>query len=216
MAYEHSLAPDQQTPYTAKLATLLQAALPTSAGEISSETQRTVAWEAVKRLDDHAAKLIRQIRSAIVFFFMETPERAAEWGFTLKQSTGRVRLPQTRTERAALLTAYIAAEQRRPEAERFSRPNLAEVMQVRDELYAALTARDNGKAQRQTNVAASRALTNELVRHLQAAVVYLATTRYNFALSLELQQWGFELVVPRSGPTTNGHSPNNGLNGHDI
>ena len=119
-----------------------------------------------------------------------------------------------------MLDSYIAQEQSRPAKERFATPDLTEVIAVRDQLRANLTARNNGKARREASVAASRAVAGELLQNLQAAAAYLISTRYNFTLTPELQQWGFTVVAARNGnghgnghPNGNGHGsdPGNGV-----
>ncbi len=208
-AYEQNLPPAEQTPYTAQIAGLLAQALPTHSGQVSGEIQRTVASEAVKRLDEQARLLVNQILYMLKATFPTQPEQAEAWGFALKQTTGQIRLPKTCLERLALLNAYLAQEESRPAAEQFSLPALATVKAVRDELQANLNARDAGKMQRQLSVIAGKNVGDELLQHLQAAAVYLLSTRYNFSVSPELQRWGFEVVSLRNG-AANGHTNGNG------
>lgn len=211
IAQESTLPAKAQTPYTTRLTELLQQASPTHNGQLHGELQRTAASEALKRLDQTATQLIRRIWRTMNATFMDTPERAEEWGFNIKQATGNILIPRKRAERLTMLDSYIAREQSRPAKERFATPDLTEVIAVRDQLRANLTARNNGKARRETSVAASRAIAGELLQNLQAAAAYLISTRYNFTLTPELQQWGFTVVAARNG---NGHG-NGHANGHD-
>lgn len=209
VAYEQSLPTEARTPFTAKLTELLDTALPMHNSRLSSEVQRTVASEAVKRLDAAAKLVCEQIYGQMKVMFPGSPERAQEWGFHVKQTTRRVLHPRSRQARLALLNRYIAKEESCPEAERFAVPALNEVRRVRDELQANLAARNDGRNQRETSIINSRPLSTELLHYLQAAAVHLLADKYGFSLTPDLRKWGFEVVARRNGHG-NGHENGNG------
>jgi hypothetical protein len=211
VVYERSLPAKAQTPFTAKVIELLGTAVPVHSSRLSSEAQRTVASEAVKRLDAAAKLNCEQIYGLMKVMFPGSPERAKEWGFQVKQTTRNILHPRSREARLALLNTYIAKEESRPAKERFAMPSLDQVRQVRDELQANLIARNAGRTQRETSIVNGRALAAELLQYLQAAAVYLLADQYRFSLSPDLRKWGFEVVALRNGyGNGNGNSPANG------
>lgn len=215
VAYELTRPEAARTPLTGRLAALLNEIRPHYDHRFTGEQQRTSASEAVKRLDDEAKALVNHIWNTMYFLFKATPERALDWGFEVRQSTRRIIKPQSRSERLALLTRYVAKEESCPEYERFSMPDLAEVKRIRDELAKNLSARDAGQTQRKVSLVATEVLANQMFNHLQSALVYLLTEQYNYKLTPELENWGFEVVLMRNG---NGHGRPNGngaSNGHD-
>lgn len=212
VAYESTRAEVQRTPLTHRLATLLDEVTPCYQERDSGERQRTAASEAVKRLDHEAKTLINHLWNMMNYLFKATPEQAQAWGFEVRQVTGRIIRPQSRPKRLDLLTSYVAYEESRPDHQRFSLPDLAEVRRVRDGLAGNLSARDAGRTQREVCLIAGEALTNQMLNHLQAAVVHLLAVEYGYKLSPDLEKWGFEVVLVRHG---NGHSRTNGHgNGH--
>lgn len=209
--YEQSLPPERQTPYTTKLVLLLVQAGPNSSEQLRTEAHRTQASEAVKRLEKEANVLIEQISAQMRIMFPTEPEQAKTWGFTVKQSTGRIHKPKTRRQQLALLSAYIEHEAAQPMHEQFTRPVLESVIRVRDELQANLARRDAGKTQRESSIAAGKALTLQMHNYLQLIAAHIVAEHYQFTTTLDLQNWGFD-VVTRNG---NGHSRGNGNgNGH--
>lgn len=216
VAYEQSLPEDQRSPYGPLIADILDQIEPQTGNRLSGESQRVMASETVKQLDFKAIKLIRHIWQTMNLNFIERPAGAAEWGFTVKQSTGRILMPSNRDERLAVLNVYIAKELSRPEHERFQAPDLGEVMEVCEGLKANLSARQTGRTQRMISTAANRTLTAQLINHLNAAAVYLLAHRFDYTVNLELQNWGYRIVT-RNGHNGHGREVRNenGSNGHD-
>lgn len=90
---------------------------------------------------------------------------------------------------------------------------------MRDDLAASLKARDAGKTQRTVSVNNSHALARQLHNFLQLGLAALVSGDYDFSITPELKNWGFD-VVGRNGHSNghgNGHSngQTNG-NGHDA
>jgi hypothetical protein len=208
VAYDQTRPEAERNPVTAKLEALLAQALPCADDRLCSERRRMVASEAVKRLDGEARQLVSRMWYMMNSIFKETPEQAEAWGFKVKQGNGRIQQPQTRAGRLALLSHYLAAEERRPEGERFIFPDLAEVRRVRDELAANLSARDAGETQREVSHFAGQALARQLYNYLQVGLVELLSEVYDFNVTPDLQKWGFDVVV------RNGHG-NSHTNGND-
>ena len=199
VAYDEQLPLEQQSPFTPKLKTLLAQLLPSHAQSWQAERQRTQASESLKRIERAADIIIDQIIAMMRAVFPTRPEEAERWGLPVKQSTGRILKPRKREARLALLSAYIKTEQARPEAERFVAPVLAEVIRVRAGLQANLTARRAGQTQRETSNAAAKALSHELLNHLQVAAAYLVADRFDYQLGPVLENWGYTIVAARRG-----------------
>ncbi|MCB9101159.1 MAG: hypothetical protein H6632_16600 [Anaerolineales bacterium] len=194
MAYDQTLPPEEQCRYTPDIADLLQICIPVCDTYDSSESQRTIASEGVKRLDEQATHLIRRIHQLIKSDLYDTPEQAEAWGFQVKQSTKTVLLPKTRKERLVMLKKYIAQEESRPAEERFTKPDLETVKQVRDGLVTHLAVRRSGRDKRKSSRAARDEAFAKLVDCLRMAAGDLIIKRFDHKISFEMQQWGFEIV----------------------
>ena len=212
VAYEVTRPEGERTPITRGLAALLDETTPHLDHRQSSEIQRAKASEAIKRLDEEAKLLTHQIWTTINYFFKTTPERAPEWGFEIRQSTRRIIKPDSREARLAVLTRYIAKEESRPEHERFSIPDLNTVKRVRNDLAGNLAARQSGKTQREVSIIHSEALAEKMFNHLQFGAAYLLAQKFNYTITPDLEHWGFNVVLVRTG-NGNGHGNGNG-NGH--
>ena len=194
VAFDGSLSTEEQSPFLADLNQLLEQALPVTRQRISSETERTIAAEKVKRLDEEAQKIVRLVKGLFAITFAETPEEAEKWGFTISQRTGNILLPHNRQERLLLLDAYIAAEEKRPLKERFSLINFDQVRRVRDELKTNLTIRDTGHIKRVIGTAQRQKLAPKMLATLKLAGTYLLVKRFDVKLTPELRKWGFNVV----------------------
>ncbi len=213
VAYEWGRPEEQRTPVSDRLAALLDEVDLCYRKRDSGELQRTAASEAVKRLEREAEVLVNHLWNTMQYLFKAAPEQAQAWGFEVRQATGHIVRPKSRKKRLALLSSYVAHEESRPESERFSLPDLAEVRRVRDGLAGNLSARDAGKNQREVCLVTGEALVNRMLNHLQAAAVHLLAVEYDYKLNPELEQWGFEVVMVRNGHSRvngNGHGQTNG------
>ena len=211
VAYDETLPPDEQSYLLPDLRQLLQESVPTQNSYKSSEVQRTIASEAVKRLDEQAKALIRKIHYKLHYDYSETPEAAEEWGFEVKQGTGKILLPKKRPDRLALLDTYIAKEESRPPEEQFSKPNLADVIRVRDDLKANLDTRRTSRSRRKDSYAARAETLEALYDTLRMAGGLIVLKKLNRKVTPALEQWGIEVTKRQSkekdadaAPTTNG------------
>ena len=193
VAYEtENVREAKQTPYTEDMRRLLEEIDATETSKTVGESRRLTASEEVKRLDKQLTELVSYIAQQLKARYFNERERAFDWGFEVKQSTGNIRLPKNRSERLALLDAYIIREQQQSETEQFERPALSEVIAVRDGLKQNLAIRDAGKTQRETGVASKKGRTRLLHFHLQAGAVFLLA-RLQYQVTPELQNWGFHV-----------------------
>lgn len=199
--YESSLPPEEQLPQTPRLTELLERWIASDDSRSKGEHQRAKASESVKQLDQMLSRYVRRMRKTIDAAFPESPVEAKAWGFNSKQTTQNILLPRTRKEHLIVLNKYIAYEQSRPEEERFTNPPLAEVIELRDELRQQLKVRATGQTQREKSAADSSAITLEMYNQLQGAVVYLLNFKFDFIVTVELENWGFEVVTRRSAST---------------
>ncbi|MCB0212616.1 MAG: hypothetical protein KDJ52_24950, partial [Anaerolineae bacterium] len=198
ISYEHSRPPEEQLPHTPFLVTLLQQWDENNQKRRTGEAQRAEAAEMVHQLDQEMIELVRYARKTLDATFPKNPSKAKAWGFETKQSTQNILLPQTRDAHLTLLDVYIAKEQSRPEAERFSSPDLADVTRVRDALREQLKIRQAGQNQREEAVANSYVIAAKMYNYLQSIVTHLLTFKFDFTLTLELQKWGFDVGQRRT------------------
>lgn len=212
--YDERQPEDRQSLYTPRIREVLAQMIPSKNQRQYSEAQRSIASDTLKEFDDEAKLVIDQIVGIMKVAFPSRPSQAESWGLTVKQGTGQIVKPaNNRRERLALLSAYIEMEESRPEHERFSMPDLSDVIRVRDGLQENLSARDSGKNQRRISVAAGKALTQELHNHLQAAAVHLLSERFDYKVTLELAKWGYTIGA-RNG-RGNGHGDGVGQVGRE-
>lgn len=201
ISYEQSRSPESQLPHTAKLVELMQQWSKSDYKRLVGEAQRAAAAGIVEQLDQEMIEYVRYMRKTLDAAFPDAPVQAKAWGFDAKQSTKNILLPQTRREHLAVLDKYIAKEQSRPEVERFTSPDLTEIIRVRDKLREQLGIRLVGQNQREEGVAVGNQLAVEMYNYLQSAAVHLLTFTFGFTLTLEFQNWGYD-VVPRRGGLT--------------
>lgn len=201
VAHEETLPPDKQSIYLGKIRELLSEAGMLTEQKDKGESQRTVSSEELKRAEEEAKEIAGQVQGLLRAVFPKTPERAEEWGLDLKQGTHTLLLPRTRLARLTFLSRYLAKEESRAPAERFTTPTLADVRRVRDTLAASLAGRDSGITQRESSVAARVATAARLSDYLQAALVHLLAQN-NFTITPSLQAWGYHVVARQ--PRTKG------------
>ncbi|MCB0179503.1 MAG: hypothetical protein KDI62_14825 [Anaerolineae bacterium] len=201
VVYDLTLPPAQQCPYTAELIELLAQCPAYQQDRQQSEAQRTVASESLKVLDRHAQKLIEEMYFCLRVHLLDEPYRMEEWGFDLKQTTGHIIWPRGRTGRMALLSIYIKQELSRPAALRLTRPNLEDVIVLRDEIKAIQAASRAGYTRRKKSNAIGYALSRQMTECLRAAGVFLISRRFNYRITHDLEKWGFKVVkrVSRAG-----------------
>ncbi len=129
---------------------------------------------------------------------MDSPARATEWGFDVKQTgqrSGTILVPQGREALLKTLATYVTTEESRPAAERFTTPNLAEVKTVCDKLHQSIEGRADGQAQRESGTAEANLVAEEVLDLLQAALVQIVVKQYGRKVTPDLQNWGFEVVA---------------------
>ncbi|MCB0191374.1 MAG: hypothetical protein KDJ65_05470 [Anaerolineae bacterium] len=198
LSFEERLPLEERLPQTPRLIELLQEWNASKINRSIGEHQRSVAAEEIEVLDSEVNGIVRDIRKTLDAAFPRQPTQAKGWGFNAKQSTKSIILPQTRNEHLEVLDSYITKEQSRPEEERFTSPPLAQVIEIRDKLVEQLDIRLVGQNQREKSAAQISTITLEMYNQLQGAAVYLLNFRFNFILTVDLQDWGFNVVTRRS------------------
>ena len=198
VTYDQTRPLEEQLPFTAWIADLLQEAAVCEQQQREGEEQRAVASEEIKEAHQRLRKLVRIMRKTLDAAFPETPTKAKGWGFKVKQSTAKILLPQTPEEHLNVADAYIVKELSRPEEERFTSPNLTDVIAVRNAVAEKVALRNAGQNQRETAIARANAIAAELYDHLQGAASFLMSFRYKNVITPELQNWGYVVVTRRS------------------
>ncbi len=179
-------------------------------GNPNGHTLAVTSSEEAKRLNERAKVLVRQIQNLLSGLYAETPERAAEWGFEVRQSgsrAGKVLIPATRAEVIATLGKYTEKESSRPVAEQFAVPKLSEVKQVYDGLRGSLETRNLGTTERKTAVAGTYEVAEALLEYLQAALAYLLVTKFDRKVTPELGLWGSDVIARPAKASGNGTEP---------
>ncbi|MCB0181503.1 MAG: hypothetical protein KDI62_24965 [Anaerolineae bacterium] len=199
VTYDQSLPPERQSPYTRHLIAMLNICVPLYETYESSESQRTIASETVKRLEAQLTRLTRQIHHVIKGALFETPEQAEEWGFQIRQSSQTILMPRSTKERLALLKKYIAQEESRPAAERFTIPNLETVKRLHADLITHRATRRSSRDRRKSSRAARDEAFAQLVDWLRMAAGHLMLDHFNHKISFEMQQWGYIVIERQSG-----------------
>ncbi len=209
-AHENALPTGERNPHLALINTTLQQLQACFQQKSSGAALATTSSESLKRLNTRAEALVRQIQKLLSGLYAETPERATEWGFQVRQSgsrAGTVLLPRNRKELVEVLGKYVEREGERLPAERFTVPNLVEVTRVYEDLCASLNQRSTGTTRRKTGVAGAAGISEALSDYLQAAVAYLLVTKFDRKVTPELGLWGFEVVARPGKATKNGDTP---------
>ncbi|MCB0211302.1 MAG: hypothetical protein KDJ52_18320 [Anaerolineae bacterium] len=210
----------QQTPFTPIIIDLFQRLLAAENDLKRAERERKSASSELKRLLVDAKEIVMTMWKSVTAKCSNKPYQATRWGFEYKARTGNVLLPQTFDERLETMNLYIAEEQRQPQADRFTIPDLVDVMSLYNDLEAHHDARVSARRTRENQVELCNALALELSNYLQAAGIHLLAMEFKFKISKELQNWGYDVVAkrresstreadggeaaPLSAPTTNG------------
>ncbi|MCB0212663.1 MAG: hypothetical protein KDJ52_25185, partial [Anaerolineae bacterium] len=164
-----------------------------------------------KQAEEEAKELVSQMWKTVTLHCFEMMSEVTQWGFKMKQTTGRALIPQTRDERLTTMTAYIYKEQNRPEEERFAKPDLAAIIMVRDALKANVTAYQIANTQQKNYGEQCASLIQRLSDYLQASAIDILARNFSMKLSTQLQNWGFEVALKRRKPSkTNDPAPVNG------
>ncbi|MCB0212434.1 MAG: hypothetical protein KDJ52_24035 [Anaerolineae bacterium] len=195
LAYDQTLPPEKQSPVAAHLAKLLQECRPHSTEFHSSEAQRTIASESIKRLEKKVRQYLKRIQHMLKDTFWETPEQAEAWGFEVKQTTRNIMFPKNRKEIMRVLNTYIAKEETRSAEERFEPPSLAEVTDVRDQWIATQKVCKSSMSQRTTSRIARDTSFQRLREALRLAAAIIIVLHYDHTITLDLKRWGFDVVV---------------------
>ncbi|MCB0166546.1 MAG: hypothetical protein KDI79_20125, partial [Anaerolineae bacterium] len=82
----------------------------------------------------------------------------------------------------------------RPVEERIAEPTLDSVIQLYKDVKAKVAERDAGHRGRKQSQAASMELSKQMVDHLRSAGVFLVSRRFNFKVTHDLENWGYEVV----------------------
>lgn len=206
LAYDRTLPLEQQSPFKDDIAQLLQDCSPQQDEFKQSEAQRTIASENLKRHEEQAYRFLQRIHLNLKSYLYETPEEAEEWGFEVKQSTRNIMMP-SKKDRLKVLSRYIAKEEGRPEAERFTTPDLAAIIEVRDQLQERKKRIHSSHVQRKSSRVARDATLQALKDTLRAAGTVIIVKNLGRVISPELGKWGYEVYERSSRPDNPNDAP---------
>ena len=198
VTYEATRPETARTPFTARIEAAVTTAQAAQEAAYDQEAARKAASEALKRTQQTAQQMLRQIRSLLAGHFAATPEQAQAWGFFVRQtgrSAGQILIPQSRHELLTCLNEYVATELARPEAERFPQPPLAEIVMLRDELVQHQQSRNQARQSRLQENGRSDRLNEQLFDDLRLALSYLMLVEFGGQPDRLLAQWGYEVVA---------------------
>ena len=205
-AHEATLLVAERNPHLPRISELLALSKSFNEQKVSGGTLAVISSEEAKRLNVRAKGLVRQIHDLLSGLFAETPERATEWGFDVRQSgshAGWVLMPTGPAATLKTLGKYFEKETSRPVGGRFALPLLTEVQHVYEGLCTSLETRAVGTTTRKTGVAGSYEVAEALLDYLQAAMVHLLVTKFDRKVTPELGLWGFD-VIARPAKSSNG------------
>ncbi|MCB0210553.1 MAG: hypothetical protein KDJ52_14540 [Anaerolineae bacterium] len=198
MACEYSRPVEQQTPFTPIIANLLQRLLAAEQAVKQAERERKSAASELERLLLETREIIWNMWKSVTAKCSGKPDQAGYWGFHYKANTDNVLLPKTLDERLETLNMYITKEQSLPQAERFTIPNLLEVISLCNTLESHADTRVAARRERESQIESCNALALELSNYLQSAFIYLLAIEFKFKLSKNLQNWGYDIAAKRS------------------
>ncbi|MCB9076120.1 MAG: hypothetical protein H6631_00850 [Anaerolineaceae bacterium] len=212
LAQEQSLPAKKQNLFTPIIDDLLQQIIDCEKKIAEGEAQRAVAADEMSGLAQRNKELVSSMLKTIAAAYPDRPAKAQEWGFATKKETANIRTPRNQKERLAVMARYITKEESRPEAERFTIPALAEVIDNYETCVAILKTRDAGRYQREAHVNAANMLAKQLSQYLQLAAGVIVGYDYKLDIKKDLQHWGFKVIERRSGGKTesNGAAPADG------
>ena len=202
LAKEDTQAAELRTVYTDDIRALVAQSGAALDLKSSGESQRVQSSEEVKALDEQSVELVQKIHRMLVYEFGDTPAKAVEWGFDIKQTgkrSGTILVPAGRAAIVAVLDRYAKTEQARPAAEQFTSPALAEVIAVVEGLKQNLGARGTGKSQRASGTQQTLDAAANLLDLLQAAAIQIVVKQFDGKITPGLAEWGFE-VTAKSRP----------------
>lgn len=201
IAYEQTRPPDQQTLYTADITGWYEELLSAKQEKTAAQSRRAIASQKIKQLDEEATELVRHMWKTVTHHCHDMLSEVTQWGFRMKQTTGNALMPRNRDERLATMTTYINKEQSRPEEERFSKPDLAAIITVRDELKANLVAYQTADTQQRNCDEQCRELLYNLSEFLQAGGIEILGKVFRMKVSTQMRNWGFDVTVKRRKST---------------
>ena len=201
LTHDATLPPEKQSPFKDDIAELLQQCSPHQDTFKQSESQRTIASENLKRHEEKAYRLLQRIHRNLKAHLFDTPEEAEEWGFEVKQSTRNILFPD-RKDRLHVMNRYIAKEECLPEAERFTVPELAKVIEVRDQLQERKSHYHSSQVQRRASRVARDSILQKLRDTLKAAGTVIIMKHLDGTISPEMAKWGYEVYERSSRPDT--------------
>ena len=192
----------QQTVFTPRIIRLVDQLQTAYATQAAAERQRTIAADKLKQLSKKAVMVVSQMWKSVTGKYENDPSEATRWGFKLKPRTRNVLRPKNVPERLALMNAYIAKEESRPEEERFRIPELAEVIELRDLITANMLAYQDGQNQQENSFEAIKKLTKALSNCLQGAAIQILGVDFDFDLSTQMQNWGYDITLKRKSSSS--------------
>lgn len=102
-----------------------------------------------------------------------------------------------------VLNRYISKEQSRPEEERFATPDLARLIEVREQLLANRKLTSANRKQRKSSRIARDEAFRRLRETLRMAAGNIIILQFDHTITPDLQKWGFEVVERSSKPDEN-------------
>lgn len=194
LAYDQTLPADKQSVFAGHLADLQQQCSPHRDQFYQSETQRTIASENIKRLEEELYQHLKQAHQNLKAAFLKMLEKAEEWGFEVKQTTGNLLFPRRKEDRLRVLNTYIAKEESRATDECFKTPDLARLIAIQEQLQANIKQYQVNRKQRKSSRVARDTGFRRLRETLLLAASTITVLQFDHIISLDLQKWGFEVV----------------------
>ncbi|MCB9098366.1 MAG: hypothetical protein H6632_02415 [Anaerolineales bacterium] len=194
LTYDATLPPEDRSVFTRHLIDLREQCVPHHEQFYSSEAQRSIASDNTKRFEEEITQHLKQAQHNLTARYWQTPAEAEAWGFEVKQTTGNIIFPGTKSERMRVLNRYISKEQSRPEEERFATPDLARLIEVREQLLANRKLTSANRKQRKSSRIARDEAFRRLRETLRMAAGNIIILQFDHTITPDLQKWGFEVI----------------------
>lgn len=205
MKFEASQASDQQVPQPslAQLQSKLDEAQAAVTAATEAETARAMSAANYKTASEQSLPLLRQAILGLKGKYAANLAALEAWGLKTKQGRAEISVLKPTREKgwSNFLLSYVAKEASLEAAQRLTEPPFEQMKTLAEQVRQGMTVRDEQQTQREMGVSARGLAVEQLMDLLQVAASVLTVTRYNFKVSRDLGQWGYEVVQRKSTRT---------------
>lgn len=165
-----------------------------------AETARAVSTAQYRTAYEQSLPLLRQALLGLKGKYAANLAALEAWGLKTKQGRAEISVLKPINEKgwSMFLLSYVAKEGSLPTSQRLAEPPFEQMKALAEQVQAGITTRVEQQTQREMGVSARGLAVENLVDLLQVAASVLTVSRYNFKVSRDLGQWGFDVVQRRA------------------